>query len=165
MKISQSTTLVITTIITSVAALFALIGLTTPKWIKPGYGLWNCENVCSPSTAILTIVALLSLVASVILLVMFLIHLFPRNLRFIPLGLLIIATLFLIIATATYLRHFQIIGYSFELIITAHAFAFFASVLFAFWFGTTINQKPVTNTPRTTIPVPTIVAPPSRVVL
>jgi len=165
MKISQSTTLIITTIITSFAALFALIGLTTSKWIKSGYGLWNCENVCSPSTAILTIIALLSLVASVILLVMFLIDLFPRDLRFIPLGLLIIATLFLIIATATYLRHFQLIGYSFELIITAHAFAFFASVLLAFWFGTTINQKPITNTPRTTIPAPTIVLPPSRIVL
>ena len=165
MKLSESTTLIITTIITSVAALFALIGLTTPKWIRSGYGLWNCDNVCSPATAALTIIALLSLVVSVVLLVMFLINLFPRNLRFIPLGLLIIATLFLLIATATYLRHFQLIGYSLELIITAHAFAFLATVLLAFWFGTTISQKPVTNIPRTTIPAQTIGLPPSRVVL
>jgi hypothetical protein len=165
MKLSESTTLVITTILTSVAALFALIGLTTPKWITLGYGLWNCHDVCSLPTAALTIIALLSLVVSIILLVMFLINLFPRNLRFIPLGLLIIATLFLLIATTTYLRHFQRIGYSFELIITANAFAFFASVLLAFWFGTTINEKRVTNMPRTTIPAPTMVLPQSRVVL
>jgi len=163
MKLSESTTLVITTIITSFAALFALIGLTTRKWLITGYGLWNCNDVCSPLTATLTIVALLSLVASVVLLVLFLIHLFPRNLRVIPLGLLILATLFLLIATASYLRHFQVIGYSFELIVTAHSFAFFATILLAFWFGTTINEKPITNTLRTTIPAPTIIVPPSRV--
>jgi hypothetical protein len=163
MKLSESTILATTTIITGVAALCALIGLTTPKWLKTGYGLWNCNDVCSPSTAALVIVALLLLVASVVFLLILLIRLFPRNLRIIPLGLIIIATIFLLSATASYLHHFGIVGYSFELIVTAHAFAFFASVLLAFWFGTTISEKPVTTITRSTMSPPTIMLPSSRV--
>jgi hypothetical protein len=161
MKLSESTILATTTTITGVAALFALIGLTTPKWLRTGYGLWNCNNVCSPSTAVLTILALLFLVAAFVLLVAHLVRLFPRKFRIIPLGLLIIATLFLLIATASYLRRFRVTGYSFELTVTAHAFAFFASVLLAFWFGTTMNGKAVTSTPRSIIQSPTIVLPSS----
>jgi hypothetical protein len=164
MILSESAILGITAIITGVAALSALIGLTTPKWLKVGYGLWNCNDVCSPATATLTIVALFLLVIGLIVLVILLVRLFPRKLRFIPLALLIIATLFLLIATASYLRKFQVIGYSFELVVTAHAFAFFASILLAYWFGTTIHEKiEVTHTTRPTGLSPTIVMPPSRV--
>ena len=163
MQLSESTILATTTVITGVAALFALIGLTTPKWLKTGHGLWNCNNVCSPTTAVLTILALLFLVIGFVLLVMHLIRLFPRKLRMIPLVLLVIATLFLLIATANYLRRFGVIGYSFELIVTAHAFAFLASVLLAFWFGTTMNGKTVTSTIRSAVQSPTIALPSSRV--
>lgn len=168
MKLSETTILTISSIITGVAALFALIGLTTPKWLRTGYGLWNCNDACSPASAALSIIALLLLVTSLVLLVILVIHLFPRKFRVIPVGLMFIATLFLLIATATYLRRFAIIGYSFELIVTAHAFAYIASVLLAFWFGTTINEKSITNTTTTTtmrsnIAVPTVVMPPSRV--
>lgn len=157
MRISESTILVLTSVITGVAALFNLIGLTTPKWLKNGYGLWNCKDVCSTSTAILTIVALFFLVTSVVLLIILFLRLFPRNFRFLPFGLVTTATLFLLIATANYLRHFQVVGYSYELIVTAHAFAFVASVLLAFWFGTTMNGM------TTTIQTPTIVLQPARV--
>lgn len=161
MKLSESTIVAITAAITGIAALFALIGLTTPKWIlRPGHGLWNCNNVCAPTTAALTILALLFLVIGFVLLIMHLIRLFPQKLRMIPLGLLVIATLFLA-ATASYLRHFRITGYSFELIVTAHAFAFLASILLAFWYGTTMNGHAVTTTTRS-IQSPTIVLPTSR---
>ncbi len=163
MKLSESTILATTTVLTSFAALFALIGLTTPKWLRDGYGLWNCNDVCSPSAATLTILALLLLVTSVVLLIILLIRLFPRNLRIIPLGLVIIATLFLLIAKASYLRRFEVVGYSYELVVTAHAFAFFASVLLAFWFGTTINGKVVVDPTRVAVSTPTIVLPSSRV--
>ncbi|UJR23148.1 hypothetical protein I4U23_026167 [Adineta vaga] len=164
MKISESTILTLTTVIAGIAALFTLIGLTTPKWLRNGFGLWNCNNVCSPSTAALTILSLLCLVIGFVLLVLLLIRVLPRKFRFLPLCLLVISTLFLLISTASYLRHVGIIGYSYELVVTAHAFAFFASVLFAFWFGITTNGKTgTTTTTRSTIQSPTIVLPTSRV--
>jgi hypothetical protein len=163
MRISESTILVLTTIFTGVAALFALIGLTTPKWLKIGYGLWNCNNVCSTSTATLTILALFLLVTSVVLLIILVMRLFPRSFRSLPFGLVVIATLFLLIAPASYLRKFQVIGYSYELAVTAHALAFIASVLLAFWFGTTMNETTTMHTTRTTIPTTNIVLPPTRV--
>ncbi|CAF1148183.1 unnamed protein product [Adineta ricciae] len=141
MKLSESTILAITAAIAGVATLFTLIGLTTPKWLRNGYGLWNCNNVCSPSTATLTILSLFCLVASFVLLIILLIRAFPRKFRCIPLCLLIIGTLFLLISTASYLRHARIIGYSYELVVTGHAFAYFASIILAFWFGTTMNEK------------------------
>jgi membrane associated rhomboid family serine protease len=165
MKLSESTILATTTFFTSVAALFTLIGLTTPKWLTRGYGLWNCNEVCSPSAAVLSILALLLLATSVILLVILLLRLFPQNLRIIPLCLIFTATLFLLIATASYLRHFNLVGYSFQLMVTAHAFGFIGSVLLAFWFGTTMNGKAATTTTttRTVASSPTIVVPSARV--
>ena len=145
MRIGESTILVLTAVITGVAALLALVGLTTPKWLKSGQGLWNCSSVCSTLSATLTILALLFLVISVVLLIILFIRLLPRTFRFIPFGLVVIATLLLLIATANYLRKFQVVGYSYELIVTAHAFAFIASVLLAFWFGTTVNEASTTT--------------------
>jgi membrane associated rhomboid family serine protease len=163
MKLSETYILTTTTVIAGLAALFALIGLTTPKWLRDGgRGLWNCDDVCSPATAALTILALLLLVTTVVMLIIFLIDLLTRRLRIIPLILLIIATLFLLISTPIYLRESGVVGYSFELVVTAHAFAFFASVLLAFWFGTTMDRKVNTTTTRPTGPSTTIVLPPSR---
>ncbi|CAF1603191.1 unnamed protein product [Rotaria magnacalcarata] len=161
MKLSDATILTTATFITSIGALLTLIGLTTPRWLKNGYGLWNCRNVCSPSAATLTVLALIFLVISIVLLIVILVRLLPDKLRLIPLGLLVTATLFLIIATARYLRRFGIIDYSFELITTAHAFAFVASVLLAFWLGTKMNENSIRNTTRSTIPSSTIVFPSS----
>ena len=152
MKLSDSTILVTIAVITGIGALLTLIGLATPKWSKGGYGLWNCNDVCSSSAAALTILALLFLVISVVLLVTLVIHLFPRKLRIIPLGLLVIATLSLLAAKASYLHHFRLIGYSFKLIVAAHTFTFVASVLLAFWLGRTMNDKAATNITRITVP-------------
>lgn len=162
MKLSESILLTVTAAITGIAALFTLIGLTTPKWLRHGVGLWNCNNVCSTSAATLTILALLLLVASVISLILILIRLFPRVLRAVPFGLLVIATLFLLISTASYLRQLRVVGYSFELVVTAHALAFLASIVLAFWYGTTWNEKAPINTTRASAPNTTIVLPSAR---
>ena len=163
MRLSESVVLVVTSILTGVAALLTLIGLTTPKWLKIGYGLWNCNSVCAPPSATLTILALLLLVTSVVLLIILFIRLFPRTLRFLPLASIAIATLFLLAATASYLRKFQVVGYSYELIITAHALGFITSVILAFWYGTTMDESTSAHPPRANIPAPTIVLPPARV--
>jgi hypothetical protein len=163
MKLSESTILATTAVLTGIAAIFALIGLTTPKWLTDGHGLWNCNEVCSVASAALSILALLLLGTSAILLVILLLRLFPRNLRVVPLCLVIISALFLLIATTNYLRQFGFIDYSFQLMMTAHALAFIVSVLLAFWFGTTMNGKVATTTTRVTLSPPTIVLPSSRV--
>lgn len=167
MKLRETILLIISTILTSVAALFALIGLTTPKWSRTGYGLWNCNDNCPTSSATFSIIALFLLVASVILLIILILRLLPQKFRLLPIGLIFIATLFLLISTATYLRYYSLVGYSFELMITAHAFAFITSILLAFWFGTTIHDKPITNpipptTMRSSVTIPTVIIPPSR---
>ena len=152
-KLGESTILIVITIIAGVAALFTLIGLATPKWLSNGFGLWNCKHVCSTSTATLTILALLFLVAAVVLLVLLLLRLFSRSFRILPVALLFIATLFLLISTANYLRHFGLVGYSYELVVTAHALAFIASMILAFWFGTTMNDSGPAITTRPSIPL------------
>lgn len=152
-KWDESTALIVITIITGIAALFTLIGLATPKWLSSGFGLWNCKHVCSTSSAILTILALLFLVTAVVLLVLLLLRLFPRYFRLLPLALLAIATLFLLISTANYLRHFGIVSYSFELVVTAHALAFIASIMVAFWLGTTMDESGPAITTRPSIPL------------
>src|SRR5690348_6486916 len=98
-KLGESTILLGTTIAAGIAALFTLIGLATPKWLKTGFGLWNCRHVCSISTATLTILALFFLVAAAVSLVILFLRLFPRSLRILPVILLTIATLFLLIST------------------------------------------------------------------
>jgi hypothetical protein len=163
MKLSDSTILTTATVISGFAGLFALIGLTTPKWLRRGYGLWNCNNVCSSSAAALAILGLLFLTISVVLLIILLMRLLPRKLRSLPLGLLVVGTLFLLAATASYLRHFNVTDYSFELMVTAHAFSFLASVLLAFWLGTTTDGKAVMGITRPVVPTTTIVLPSSRV--
>lgn len=144
MKLRESHLLLIATIIGGLAAIFTLIGLTTPKWLSDGFGLWNCKHVCSPAAATLSILALFMLVASVIFLILILNRLFPRSLRFLPFSLAAIATLFLLAATASYLRHLHRVGYSFELMVTAHTFALITTVLLAFWYGRTLEDKPAT---------------------
>lgn len=151
MKLRESTLLLIATIIAGLASLFTLIGLTTPKWTRDGYGLWNCRNVCSPAAATLTILALFLLVTSVILLILLLNHLLPRFLRFLPCSLVAIAALFLLAAMTSYLRQLRRIGYSFELMTTAHAFALLTSMVLAFWYGRTLEDKPAKTTTVPTI--------------
>ena len=162
MKLSESAILTVAAAIAGIAALFTLIGLTTPKWLRHGVGLWNCNQVCSTSAATLTILALLLLVISVVTLILIVIQLFPRILRALPFALLVIATLFLLAATASYLRQLRVVGYSFELMVTAHALAFLGSILLAFWFGTTWEDKPRVNTTRAPAPNPTIAFPSAR---
>jgi hypothetical protein len=163
MKLTESTVLTTIAVIASVAVIFAFIGIATPKWLNSGRGLWNCNRVCSSSAAALAIIGLLLLITSIIFMIILIIHLLPRKFRSLPLGLLILATLFLMATTTSYLRQLNYIAYSYELMVTAHAFAFLASVLLAFWFGTTLYGSPVTGTTRPVIPSSTIAMSTSRV--
>ncbi|CAF2464673.1 unnamed protein product [Rotaria sp. Silwood2] len=156
MKLLESIILTTVIIITGIGVFFTLIGLTTSNWSRNGYGLWNCNNVCSKSTATFAILALLFLVISIIILVTLLLRLFPEKLRILPLGLLMIGTFCLLSSTGCYLRHFRLVGYSYELIDTAHGFVFLASVLLAFWYGITMNERVVTNAAGSTISSSTI---------
>lgn len=156
MKLS-ALTIATATALTSVGALFTLIGLTTPRWLRSGFGIWNCTSVCSTSAAFLTILALILLVISIILLIFILLDSLPDKLRIIPLILLIISTICLLSSNAIYLRRFRITGFSFDLIVTAHTFAFFSSILLAFWYGTQHSGNVIRTTIRSA-------APPSNVV-
>lgn len=148
-KMSQSKILLVSAFVCGFAALFTLIGLTTPKWVTRGFGLWNCNSVCSTSAAALTIIALFFAVISSISVILILAQMFPRFLRFLPVVLMSITTIFLIAAIATYLRSFASTGYSFELIIVALCFSFLASTLLAFWFGRVLEDKPMSVGGRT----------------
>jgi hypothetical protein len=142
-KLSESTILLVVVIIAAIAGLFTLIGLTTPRWLKVGVGLWNCNRVCSSSAAVLSILALCLVVISTILFILMLIGLFSRRFRLLPFSLLIIATFCLLITTTSYLRHTQIIGFSFELMVTAHGLTLLASLILAVWYGTTLDESSI----------------------
>ena len=162
-KLSQTKVLILAAIISGLAALFTLIGLTTPKWLSRGVGLWNCNEVCSVPAATLTILALLLIVISCILLILILAQLFSRALRFLPLLLMTVATVLLLAAMASYLRYLGVSGYSFELMITAHTFSFLVAILLAFWFGRDLEDKPMAMPKKTPIPITMTNLPRTRV--
>jgi hypothetical protein len=164
MKLTGSTILATSAVITGIAVIFAIIGLATPKWLTTGHGLWNCPRVCSLSAAALAIIGLLLLIASIILIIVHFIRSLPQKFRVLPLVLLIVATLFLLATTASYLRQMGITDYSFELMVTAHVFAFLASVLLAFWFGTTMHGNAVTGTMKPVATVSSGTVPSSRII-
>ena len=163
MSLKESALLVAAAVVTGIAIVFAAVGLATPRWLADGTGLWNCDRVCSTTGAALAIIGLSFLTASIISMIILLIRLSPRKLRFLPLALLILATLFLLATTAGYLRSLEKIGYSFELMVVAHAMAFLASVLLAFWLGTTVNGSPLSGTKISVIAPSAAVAPAPRV--
>ena len=162
MKLIESVILITATVLATLAALFTLIGLTTPRWLRYGIGLWNCNNICSSWAATLTILAFICLIVGVASLILFVIRLLPNVLRSLPVILLVVATLFLLTAKASYLRKLRVVGYSYDLMVAAHGFAFIASTLLAFWLGQTLNEKPSVTTPRAGPHTTTIVLPPPR---
>jgi hypothetical protein len=151
MRLSESTLLIVAAAITSIAGLFDLIGLTTPKWLRSGVGLWNCDRVCSNGAAALVILALILMIIALIFLVLHLVRQLPRLMHAVPFVALLVANFFLIVAKATYLRDLRIVGYSYELIVTSHVFVLVATVITAFWFGRTMADKPTISISRTTV--------------
>ncbi|CAF0866127.1 unnamed protein product [Didymodactylos carnosus] len=155
MEINDKILLIIGAGVSTIAALLTLIGFVTPRWLHIGPGIFKCPlgRVCSPSAATLSILALLLLITTAIILVTIAVRLFPRKCRFIPLLLIFIATIFIPSAYASYLNNYyrgSIVGYSFNLMISAQLFAYLASLLIAFWFGSTMSNKITTTTIRTT---------------
>lgn len=153
MSIKESLLLVASAVVAAIAIAFAAVGLATPRWLDDGRGLWNCDSVCTTTGAVLAIMGLAFLTVSLLSMIILLVGLLPHRFRLIPLVLLILATVFLLATPAGYLRSLGKIGYSFELMVVAHALAYLASVLLAFWLGTTMYGSSVTG------PVKSVVAP------
>ena len=162
MKLIESVILITATVFAALAALFTLISLTTPRWLRYGTGLWNCNNICSSSAAVLTILAFICLIVAVASLILVVIRLLPNSLRSLPPVLLVAATLLLLTAKASYLRKLHVTGYSYDLMVAAHGFTFIAAILLAFRLGQTLNDRPNVPTPRAGPHTTTIVLPPPR---
>ncbi|CAF1288264.1 unnamed protein product [Rotaria magnacalcarata] len=131
MQISETILLIITMVITVISALFCIISLATPRWTT-FYGLF-CTG-CSTSSAGLSVVALILLVASIIVLLLCIIRILPKSTRILSLVVLFIASIFTLASFAAY--YDSIAGYSYNLMVVAHFLCYAASILTAFWLGT-----------------------------
>ncbi|UJR37314.1 hypothetical protein I4U23_030022 [Adineta vaga] len=140
MQISEKLLLIITAIVTALSAFFCVIGLATPRW-SIASGLF-CAG-CSTSSSGLSIIAFLLLVASVVILGLFILRILPPSIRIICLIVLFLANIFTLSTFAAYVN--AITGYSYKLMVFAHFLCYVASILAAFWLGTTYTTN-VTQT-------------------
>jgi hypothetical protein len=117
-------------IITVVSALFCIIGLSTKGW-GGGIGLF-CSD-CYKPTADLSVISFILLIVSIIALVLQMFDILNGVLRYVPIFILFIATLFLLASFASYLGRFS--GYSYNLMVVAHFFSYVALAVTAYWLG------------------------------
>ena len=117
-------------IVTAVSALFCLIGLATKRWTGT-LGLF-CDG-CYKAPAALSIISLLLLIAAVVTLVLLMFGILKGILQFVPIGILLLATIFLL---GTYVSHVERNrGYSFDLMVVAHFCSYVALAITACWLG------------------------------
>jgi len=130
MQVTEKVLLIITAVITAISTLFCVISLGTSSW--PGMIGLYCRG-CGTASSGLAIVAFLLLVASVVILILLALSIFPKSLRFFSFLILFLATIFTL---ATYAAYFnKISGYSFKLMVIAHFLSYVASLITAFWLG------------------------------
>jgi hypothetical protein len=115
-------------IITAVSTLFCIIGLATKNWST---GSLFC-NGCSRTPAALGVISVILLIVSVIALVLQMFDFLRGPLRYVPIVLLFIATIFLL---GTFGAYFGTRSSSYNLIVAAHFFAYIALTLQAYWLG------------------------------
>lgn len=130
MQISETVLLFASAVVTLVSGLFCLISLATPHW-NILTGLF-CADCSSPSAG-LSVVALISLLLTAVVLVLFALKKLPKSLRALALGMLFLATIFTLSSHAAYYDAFT--GYSYKLMVFAHFLCYLASLLVAFWLG------------------------------
>jgi hypothetical protein len=130
MQISETILLFASAAVTLVSGLFCLISLVTPRW-NILTGLF-CTG-CSTPSAGLSIVALLSLMLTVVVLALFALKKLPKSIRALALGMLFLATMFTLAAHAAYFDDYT--GYSYKLMVFANFLCYMASLLVAFWLG------------------------------
>ncbi|UJR08923.1 hypothetical protein I4U23_013175 [Adineta vaga] len=139
MQITEKILLLITAVITTIAALFCVISLGTSNWTAP-YGLF-C-NICPSAPAGLSVIAFILLLASILILTLLALSIFPKSLRAMAFGGLFSATIFTLAAYTSYVD--PIIGYSFKLMVVAHFLCYIASLFTAFWLGGSYATRVVT---------------------
>ena len=115
----------------AVAALFCVIGLATKGWGGDA-GLFQ-DGVHTKAPAGLSIISFLLLLVTVISFVLLMFDILKGALAFIPIGLLFIATIFLLATFTSYVTDFA--GYSFDLMVVAHFFSYVALAAAAYWYG------------------------------
>lgn len=131
MAASGRIVLLVITGITAVAALFCVIGLATKGWAG-GMGLFQ-DGVHTKAPAGLSIISFILLIVTVISFVLLMFDILKGALAFIPIGLLFIATIFLLATFTSYVT--DGLGYSFDLIVVAHFFSYVALATAAYWYG------------------------------
>ena len=123
--------ILLVTVITAIAALFCVIGLATKGWAGGSVGLF-C-NECPKTPAALSVISFILLIVSVLAFLLLLFGVLNNFLRFIPIILLFIATIFLLSTFASYLT--AGLGYSYDLMVVAHFFSYIALAASAYWLG------------------------------
>ena len=134
MAISGRIVILTVIIITAIASLFCIIGLATKNWPT---GSLFCDN-CSKTPAALSIISFILLIASVAALVLQMFNMLNGPLRFVPILVLFIATIFLLATFGAYSTVYSgVLYHSYNLIVVAHFFAYIALTLLAYWLGQT----------------------------
>lgn len=132
MQITERLLLIVTAAITTLATLFCLISLATPRW-SAGFGLY-CSG-CPAAPAGLAIIAFLILIAAMIVLILFIIEILPKSLRALTYFILLLATIFTLATHASYFD--ATTGYSYKLMVFTNFLCYMASCCAAFWLGGT----------------------------
>jgi hypothetical protein len=132
MRISGRIVVLTVIIITAVSTLFCIIGLATKNWSN---GSLFC-NGCPRTPAALGVISVILLIVSVIALVLQMFDFLKGPLRYVPIVLLFIATIFLLGTFGAYFgAYFGTWSSSYNLIVAAHFFAYIALTLQAYWLG------------------------------
>jgi len=117
--------------LSAVAALFCVIGLGTKGWYGGEVNLF-CEGCLTPPKG-LSIIAFFLLLGTTGAFIALLIGVLRGALRFIPIVLLFISTIFLL---ATFTASVTpALGYSFDLMVVAHFFSYVALAAAAYLYG------------------------------
>jgi len=120
--------------LSAVAALFCVIGLGTKGWYDGKLGLFCTDNpLCVTPPKGLSIIAFFLLLGTTGAFIALLIGVLRGALRFIPIVLLFISTIFLL---ATFTASVTPgLGYSFDLMVVAHFFSYVALAAAAYLYG------------------------------
>ncbi|CAF1065851.1 unnamed protein product [Adineta steineri] len=119
---------------------FCIIGLSTPGWYFDNYCNLFCDQ-CPKTPSSLAIISMILLIICIILLALLIARIIDQQqiflIRFIIPSLLILSTIFLLIALTSYLNFINPNhGYSYYLSIISFLFSYIASLLAVFWLGT-----------------------------
>jgi hypothetical protein len=131
MQISERILLIITAVTTAISALFCVIALATPRWSLIS-GLY-CSG-CPTASAGLSIVAFILLVIAAVVIFLFVFRILPNSTRVLSIIVLFIASIFTLSSFAAYWDAYS--GYSYKLMVVAHFLCYTASLMAAFWLGT-----------------------------